>query len=78
MRWTEVREQYPNQWLIIDALEAHTEGNRRKLEQMTVVEMCSDGAAAYQRYRELHRQYPMRGTGHPRKALARITEELCS
>jgi hypothetical protein len=60
MRWAEIREQYPDQWLIIDTLEAHTEGDRRKLEQMTVVEVCPDGAAAFQRYRELHRQYPQR------------------
>ena len=60
MRWTEIREQYPNQWLIVDALEAHTEGDHRKLDQMTVVEVCPDGAAAYQRYRELHQQHPRR------------------
>lgn len=45
MRWTEMRQQYPEQWLIIDAPEAHTEGDRWKLEQMTVVEVCPDGAA---------------------------------
>ena len=60
MRWEKVREQYPDQWLVIEALEAHTEDDRRKLEQMTVVEVCADGAAAYQRYRELHRQHPGR------------------
>jgi hypothetical protein len=60
MRWAEIRRQYPDQWLVIDALEAHTEGDRRKLEQMTVVEVCPDGATAFQRYRELHRQYPLR------------------
>ena len=60
MRWAEIREQYPNQWLIVDALEAHTEGDRRKLDQMTVVEVCSDGAAALSRYQELHRQHPQR------------------
>lgn len=60
MRWEEVRGQYPEQWLVIEALEAHTEDDRRKLEQMTVVEVCTDGAAAYERYRELHRQHPMR------------------
>ena len=60
MRWAQVREQYPNHWLIIDALEAHTEGNRRELDQMTVVEICPDGATAYRRYRELHRQHPAR------------------
>lgn len=60
MRWAEIREQYPEQWLIIDALEAHTEGDRRRLEQITVVEVCRDGAEALQRYRELHRQHPWR------------------
>ena len=58
MRWAEIRQQYPNQWLVIDALEAHTEGDRRKLDQMTVVEVVPDGAAAYQRYRELHQIHP--------------------
>jgi hypothetical protein len=60
MRWTEIRQQYPGQWLIIDALDAHTEGDRRKLDRMTVVEVCPDGAAAYRRYRALHQQYPQR------------------
>lgn len=60
MRWTDIREQYPDKWLIIEALEAHTEDDRRKLDQVTVVKVCSDGAAAFQRYRELHRQYPPR------------------
>jgi len=60
MRWDEIRQQYPDQWLIIDALEAHTRGDRRKLDQMTVVEVCPDGAAAYRRYRELHQQHPQR------------------
>lgn len=60
MRWTEIRQQYPDRWLVIDALAAHTEGNRRKLDQMTVVDVCLDGAAAYQRYRELHEEHPQR------------------
>ena len=60
MRWIEMRQQYPDRWLIIDALEAHTEGDRRHLDQMTVVEVCPDGATAYRRYQELHRQHPQR------------------
>lgn len=60
MHWTEIRQQYPDQWLVIDALKAHTEENRRKLDQMTVVEICPDGVTAYERYRELHQQHPER------------------
>lgn len=36
MRWAEIRQQYPNQWLVVEALEAHTEENHRKLDEMTV------------------------------------------
>ena len=60
MRWQEVREKNPNQWLIIEALEGHTEGQQRCLDRIAVVEMCPDGAAALQRYRELHQLYPQR------------------
>ncbi|MFO7916451.1 MAG: hypothetical protein R6V13_00010 [Anaerolineae bacterium] len=60
MRWADIRQQHPDRWLVIEALEAHTEGNRRELDEMTVVEICADGGAAYERYRELHQQHPQR------------------
>jgi hypothetical protein len=60
MLWIEVRNAYPNQWLIIEALEAHTEDNRRLLDRIAVVETCADGAAALKSYRRLHQQYPIR------------------
>ena len=60
MLWTDVRNAYPNQWLIIEALEAHTKDNRRLLDRIAVVETCADGAAAMQSYRRLHQQYPLR------------------
>jgi len=60
MHWQEIREQYPGQWLVVEALEAHTEGQQRQIEQMAVVALCADGAAALQRYRQLHQQYPAR------------------
>jgi hypothetical protein len=58
MRWTDVRQAYPEQWLIVEALEAHTEKQHRLLDQIAVVESCPDGSSAMRRYRELHRQYP--------------------
>ena len=60
MLWSEIRQAYPNQWLIIEALQAHTEDNRRQLDHIAVIETCADGATAMQRYRQLHHQYPMR------------------
>src|SRR5678815_837100 len=60
MRWSEVRVAHPDQWLVIEALEAHTSGNRRILDRIAVIEVCSDGRATMKRYRELHRMYPGR------------------
>lgn len=60
MVWENVREAYPDQWLIIEALEAHSEGGRRLLDHVVVVETCPDGASAMQRYQRLHREHPLR------------------
>lgn len=60
MRWSEVRQSHPDQWVVIEALEAHTEGDRRILDRIAVVERCPDGTSAMQSYRRLHRQYPSR------------------
>jgi hypothetical protein len=60
MLWNDIRQIYPDQWLIIEALEAHTEDNRRVLDRIAVIETCPDGAAVMESYRRLHRQYPVR------------------
>jgi hypothetical protein len=60
MQWPEVRAAYPNQWLVIEALEAHTDHERRRLDQIAVIDVCTDGSAAIQSYRRLHQAYPTR------------------
>lgn len=42
----------PDQWLVIEALEAHTEGNRRIVEKVATVEVCPDSVIAMQTYRQ--------------------------
>jgi len=60
MRWSEVRAAHPDRWLVFEALEAHTLGNRRVFERIAVVEVCPDGRATMERYRALHRERPDR------------------
>jgi hypothetical protein len=61
MQWPEIRNAYPDQWVVIEALEAHTTPDRQRiLDRLAVVDRCSDGAAAFQAYRLLHHQYPQR------------------
>jgi len=61
MKWSEIRQQYPDQWLVVEAYEAETSSDlEREIKRIGVVEQCSDGSAAFARYRELHSQYPQR------------------
>ncbi len=61
MQWTEVRHAYPDQWLIVEALAAHTTPTKqRQLDRLAVIERCTDGSGAMQSYRRLHREYPLR------------------
>jgi hypothetical protein len=60
MRWADVRAAHPEQWLVIEALDAHSVQARRILERIAVVDVCPDGPATMKRYRELRRQHPYR------------------
>lgn len=60
MKWKEVRQHYPHQWLLVEAIRAYSGANRRVVEDLAVVGPFSDSASALQRYNELHRQDPQR------------------
>lgn len=60
MQWREIRDRYPKQWLVVEALNAHTEGEQRVLDELAVLDTCSDSAVAMQRYLQLHRNRPSR------------------
>jgi len=75
MRWAEVRASYPDQWLIIEALEAHTEEHRRVFDRIAVVETCADGATALRRYRELRQEHAGRELCFVHTAMAELEIE---
>jgi hypothetical protein len=60
MQWHEVRQRYPQQWLLVEAIKAHSEQNQRILEQLAVIAAYPDSVAAMQGYAQLHREAPDR------------------
>ena len=60
MQWQEIRKHYPQQWLLIEAIKAHSEASKRILEQLAVVGTFSDSATAMRSYTQLHREAPER------------------
>lgn len=58
MTWEDIKKAHPNQWLIIEAIEAHTEGEKRLLDNITVVETFqNDNNRAMLEYVKLHRRH---------------------
>lgn len=60
MQWSEIRSAHPDQWLVLEAVEAHSENDHRIFDRVEVVESCPDGRAAMKRYAELRREHPHR------------------
>ncbi|MCU0577223.1 MAG: hypothetical protein MUD15_10420 [Desulfobacterota bacterium] len=61
MKWSEIRKAYPNQWLVVEAIQAHTTPEKRRLlDTIAVVDRCDTGSAAMDRYGHMHRRYPSR------------------
>lgn len=60
MKWVDVRQAYPNRWLIIEALEAHTANEQRILDKIAVIETCADSAEVMTAYERWHQAQPQR------------------
>ena len=60
MQWQDARALHPDRWLVVEALEAHSTTNRRVIDRLAVLDVCTDGASAMRRYRELNRSVPNR------------------
>jgi hypothetical protein len=60
MQWNEIRAHYPSQWLLIEAIQAHSEATQRVLDDPKVLEPFPDSIAAVRKYTERHQQAPER------------------
>ena len=60
MRWKDIRRHYPDQWLLVEAIRAHSEKDKRILDDLAVVEAFEDSDAAMRSYKGLHRESPHR------------------
>ena len=60
MKWETAREHFPNQWVLLEALEAHTEADKRILDELNVLKTYLDSPEAMQDYLVLHKAGPER------------------
>ena len=76
MIWQKVREQFPNQWLLVEAIKAYSDQGKRIVEDLSVVEVFSDSLSAMRKYGELHHEHPTREflVLHTEREIIEITE----
>ena len=60
MQWQDIRQHDPQQWLLLEALKAHAEGDQRILDELAILGSFTDSVKAVQDYFQLHRQSPER------------------
>lgn len=60
MNWQKIRDHYPHQWLLIEAIKARSEQGKRILEQISVINAFSDSVSAMNDYKKLKKEAPGR------------------
>jgi hypothetical protein len=60
MNWEEIQAAYPDQWLMLEAIEAHSEAGVRVLDHVAVISSYPDGESVVEAYRKLHEEFPER------------------
>ena len=59
--WEDVKKNYPEQWVLIEAVNARTENDKRIVEEMGVIDSFdNDGDKAFEKYTELHKLHKER------------------
>ena len=59
MKWPQIRESFPDQWLLVEAIESHTTPDSFRVpDRIAVMEHCSDGLSAMYAYRDWRKKYP--------------------
>ena len=60
MKWQEIRKNYPQRWLLVEAIKAYSEADKRILEEISVVGTFGDSQTAMRKYQDLHHDEPNR------------------
>ncbi|WP_238323060.1 hypothetical protein [Gorillibacterium massiliense] len=63
MRWEEVREQFPNEWVVCEALKSRSDDGFWLVDEVAVIDHFNDSTVAMKRYYELHRAQPYQEYG---------------
>ncbi|QZY54389.1 hypothetical protein [Crassaminicella profunda] len=60
MKWQDVRNQYADRWVLVEALKANSIDNKRVIQDMSVISNHTNSTSAWKEYKSLHLSNPSR------------------
>ncbi|MCJ7842870.1 hypothetical protein MUB24_18700 [Lederbergia sp. NSJ-179] len=60
MRWREVQKRFPNEWVVLEVIKAHSKEGKRYIEEIVVIDRFEKSSEAMRRYDELRKEKPYR------------------
>jgi hypothetical protein len=60
VKWEQVRELYPEEWVLVEAVSAYLEKSIRYLEELSVISNFPESTNAWKEYKKLHLAEPSR------------------
>lgn len=69
MQWSEVRERFPNQFVLIEELTSHMENGELHVEEVSVIRPLTDGKEAFEELMQARCRVFVYHTKHERIAM---------
>jgi len=60
MKWKDIRDEYPDSWILLEAIEAQSDHGKRVVDKIAVLDKFNNSDEAMSAYRELHKKNPKR------------------
>ena len=58
MKWETIRQQFPDEWVLVEATKAHSIPGKRIVEELALLDTYANSCEAMDAYAELHRVHP--------------------
>jgi hypothetical protein len=58
MKWKDIREKYPDSWILFEAIQAGSVEGKRIVDDIAVVDKFNDSNDAIKAYRNFHKKDP--------------------
>ena len=57
MKWSELRKQYPNQFVLVEAISACSQNGKRIIKEMAVIDRYNSVSDAWNGYKQQHKTF---------------------